>query len=125
MKPWNESGIGVVFLGGLIIAAIAGIAVLFFIKPAKKPIEKITGDKGWSWARTMFTTVIMAAMAGAMSVSFRDCGGNYDDLIESRAATIMKGLEQVSQSFNYMAIILGIWLLIFLALFIFLRRTPR
>jgi heme/copper-type cytochrome/quinol oxidase subunit 2 len=125
MKPWNETGIGIVFLGGLILAAIAGITVLFFIRPAKKPIEKITGNMGWSWAWIMFTTVIMAALAGAMSVSFRDCGGDYKDLMESRAATVMKGLEQVSESFNYMAIILGTWLLIFLALFIFLRRNPH
>ena len=59
---------------------------------------------------------MFAGLLGAMSVSFKNCHGNYDYLLKSRYETAMKGIEQVSTSFNYLAIILGFWLMIFIIL---------
>ena len=125
MKAWTETGIGIVFFTGLFIAAITGILVIIFLRPVKKPAEKIAGNYGWAWMRTFLTTVLIASLIGALSVSFRNCGGDYNYLLESRKETVMKGMEQVSSSFNYMAFTLGIWLLLFISLFIFYKKRSE
>ncbi len=116
MKPWTEFHIAVVYFAGLFIAILAGFVIVLYLRPLKFVINKITGNFDRLWTGSFKTTIMLAGLFGAMSVTFRDCHGNYDYLLKSKQALITKGLEQVSSSFDYLAIILGLWLLIFLIL---------
>ena len=122
MKPWTETEIGLVFFSGLLIALIAGAFVLFFLRPFKIPINKITASVSKIWSRSFITTLLLAGLIGALSVSFRDCGGKYDYLLKSKKETVMKGLQQVSSSFEYLSWTMGFWLVIFLVMFILVAK---
>ncbi|HYV92464.1 MAG TPA: hypothetical protein VE978_11790 [Chitinophagales bacterium] len=116
MKNWTEFHISIIYFTGLLVALGSSILTIFYLRPIKKTIEKITKGIDFFWDRSFKTTIILAGLLGAMSVSFRNCSGNYTYLLESRKETIAKGFEQVSASFNYLTIILGLWLIIFLIL---------
>jgi len=60
-----------------------------------------------------------------LSISFKDCEGNYDYLLESKTKTVMKGVEQVSTAFGYLAVFLGVWLLIFIMLFLMIKVKKK
>ena len=118
MNPWNESGIGIVYFAGILLSLIAGLVILNLMKPVKSPMEKISGKQGNWWLRTFISTLMIVSLAGALSVSFRDCSGNYDHLLQSRKQTVMKGMQQVSTSMDYLAWTLLFWLLLLLILYI-------
>ncbi|MCF8296989.1 MAG: hypothetical protein K9J13_05520 [Saprospiraceae bacterium] len=122
MKNWTEFHIGIVYFSGLIISIITGIVVLLYLRPIKSIIKKITGKLDFVWNTSFKISVLMAGFLGALSVSYRSCNGSYNLLIESRYETAMKGIEQVSVSFEHIAMILGIWLLIFLIFHLALNR---
>ena len=122
MINWGETGIGLVYFAGLLSAILLAIAVILFILPANKPVKKIVGKSGLSWTRTFITTIMLTVMLGAMSVSFRDCHGNYDKLLNSRKETLMKGLQQISAAMQYLAWVLLFWAIIFCILYI-LRKN--
>ena len=118
MRTWTEFHISVVYFSGLLIALVSGIVTIIYLRPIKETIHKITGKIEVLWNRSFKTTVMLAGLFGAMSVSFRDCNGEYSYLLRSRKETISKGLEQVSTSFDYLSLILGLWLIIFLILIV-------
>jgi len=119
MNNWTEFHISIVYFTGLAIALITSTLSVLYLRPIKTTIKKIIGKFDTIWTGGFKTTVILGGLLGAMSVTFKDCNGNYDDLLESRHETAMKGLEQISTSFDWLTIILGIWL----AIFIILRLT--
>lgn len=116
MRSWTEFHIAIVYFTGLLIALATAVLVLWYLLPLKSTIKKIVEKFESLWSGSFKTTIILAGLFGAMSVTFRDCDGNYDYLLFSKKATITKGLEQVSSSFDYLTIVLGIWLLLFLIL---------
>lgn len=116
MKDWSEFHIAIVYFAGLIIAITASISTVLYLQPFKIVIKKLTKKFDILWRSGFISTIIIAGLLGAMSVSFRNCNGEYDYLLKSENATISKGLEQVSSSFTYVALILGLWLIIFLIL---------
>jgi len=117
MNNWSELHIGIVFFTGLAIAVITGIFIIFYLRQAKVLIKKVTAFPA-IWNSSFKITVILSALLGAMSVSFRDCSGKYDYLLESRHETYMKGIEQISTSLHWITFILIIWLFIFIALWL-------
>lgn len=123
MKNWTEFHIAIVYYSGLIISVIVGVLILWYLRPNKTLIKKITERFGKIWNGSFKTTVVMSGLLGAMSVTFKDCDGNYDYLLKSPYNTAMKGVEQVSTSFDYLAIVLGIWLIVFVILRITLNRN--
>lgn len=123
MKNWTEFHIAIVYYSGLIISVIMGVLILWYLRPNKTLIKKITERFGKIWNGSFKTTVVMSGLLGAMSVTFKDCDGNYDYLLKSPYNTAMKGVEQVSTSFDYLAIVLGIWLIVFVILRITLNRN--
>jgi len=125
MNNWAEFQIGVIYFIGLLVALLASILSIWYLRPIRKPIKKITEKFGTLWNRSFKTTVILAGLLGAMSVTFKDCKGNYDYLLESRTKTVMKGLEQVSTSFDYLTIILGFWLVVFITLLLTLNKKNK
>jgi hypothetical protein len=118
MNNWSELHIGIVYIAGLLIGLLAGIAIIIWIQPLKVVLTKIAGKFEIIWTRSFKTTLVLAVLLGAMSVSFRDCYGNYAGLLGSGKTTLMKGFEQVSSSLGYLAVILGLWLFIFILLYL-------
>ncbi len=116
MKSWTEFHIALVYFAGLLVALVTSIMVVFYLHPFKSTIKKIAKRFDALWKGSFISTAILSGLLGAMVVSFRDCDGTYNYLLKSEQATIAKGLEQISSSFNYLAITLGLWLIIFIAL---------
>lgn len=116
MSTWTEFHISLVYFSGLLVALIMSILTVLYLRPVRATIKKIVGKLDIIWNGSFKTTVILGGLLGAMSVTFRGCKGNYDDLLESRHQTAMKGIEQISTSFDWLTIILGLWLVIFIAL---------
>ncbi|NVO10900.1 MAG: hypothetical protein HXX16_13125 [Bacteroidales bacterium] len=116
MKSWTEFHIAIVYFAGLFIALTTSILVVLYLQQFKSVIKKLTEKFDILWHRGFISTIIIAGLLGAMAVSFRNCNGEYDYLLKSENATISKGLEQVSSSFTYVSLVLGLWLIIFLIL---------
>ena len=123
MKSWTEFHIAIVYYTGLLIALLTSILAVLYLQPIKLTIKKITEKFDALWNSSFKTTIILAGLLGAMSVTFRDCDGNYDYLLNSKHETIKKGLEQVSSSFDYLATILSVWLIIFLILRLTVKKN--
>jgi hypothetical protein len=124
MGLWSELHIGIVYYTGLIIAIITGLLIILYLKQAKVIIKKITAIPRF-WSGSFKITVILSALLGAMSVSFRDCSGKYDYLLESKHETYMKGIEQISTSFQWIAFILILWLFIFSVLWLISKKHRK
>jgi hypothetical protein len=122
MNYWTDLHISIVYFTGLAVALILSVLTIMHLLPDKKIIKKITGKFDTIWTRSFKTTVLLGGLLGAMSVSFKDCSGNYDNLLESRHETTMKGIEQVSTSLDWLTIVLGLWLLIFVILRLTLKK---
>lgn len=116
MNNWTEFHIGIVYFSGLATAFIVSILTVLYLRPVRTIINKITGKLDKIWNGGFKLTVVLGGLLGAMSVSFKDCNGSYNDLLESPYETAMKGAEQVSATFDWLAIILGIWLVAFITL---------
>ena len=125
MKNWSELQIGIVYYAGLILAILASILVLVYLSPVKNTIKKISKRFNILWSVSFKTTILIAGLLGAIVISFRDCTGKYDYLLNSRVETLKKGFEQVSSSFKYLLIILILWLVIFLVLFLVQKKEKE
>ncbi|MBL4755646.1 MAG: hypothetical protein JKY52_18895 [Flavobacteriales bacterium] len=116
MNNWAEFHISIVYFSGLLIALITSVLSLLYLRPVRATINIITGQLATVWNGSFKMTVMLGGLLGAMSVTFTDCGGGYDKLVGSPYHSAIKGIEQVSSSFNYLAIVMGIWLIIFITL---------
>jgi hypothetical protein len=125
MKPWTETQIGLIFFGGLLAALITGVLAILYLRPFNNQINRITGGITKIWSHSFITTLMIAGLLGALSVSFRDCHGDYDYLLKSKKETVMKGLQQVSSSLDYLSWTIGFWLILFLVIFIVIRRKLK
>ena len=125
MNSWSEFQLGMVFFLGLIIAFISSTLIVLYLQPTIGLLSKITGKIGIFWNRSFKTSLLFVGILGAMSVTFTDCSGSYNYLLDSRNKSIMKGLEQVSASFDYLTWVLGLWLLFFVVLIIKRNRTQQ
>ncbi len=121
MNIWSELHIGIIYYTGLVISLLAIICVITYLKQIKSVFKKITTGPG-IWSSSFRVTVFLSGLLGAMSVSFRDCKGKYEYLLESKHETVMKGLEQVSVSFQWIAFILIFWFFLLIALWMISKR---
>ncbi len=112
----TENHIAAVYYSGLILSLVSVIIILLYLRPLKTVIKKITGRDTPLWTRSFKSSLVLAGLVGAMSVSFRDCAGSYDYLLDSGFLTVMKGFEQLSAAFEHLAFILLLWLVVFLAI---------
>ena len=116
MKAWTEFHIGLVYYSALLIAFIAGILSLLYLRPNKNILLKIVEKTGVLWSRSFVLTLTMAGILGAMSVSFTDCNTNYHKYLGQPQATIQVGLGQVSAGCSLIAFITRVWFFIFVTL---------
>jgi hypothetical protein len=121
MNNWTEYNIGIIYFAGLFIALFISILIIIYLRPIKSIMSKITNKFHILWNHSFKVTILLAGLLGAMSVSFKSCQ-EYDYLLESKYKTVMKGIDQVSTSFNYLVLILGIWFLFFLVLRLILKK---
>lgn len=115
MKSWAEFQIGVVYYSGLTVSFLIGVISLLYLKPFYY-IKLITEKSGSLWSYNFITTMLIAGLLGAMSVSFTDCGGTYDFLLDSKYATILRGLSQITTASMTYAVMLGVWFILLLAI---------
>lgn len=73
--------------------------------------------------RLFFIGIILPALVGFFSVSFRSCSKEtYVQIIADRSYLVAKNLEQLSTSLSYIVIALLLWGLIILGAFIINRN---
>lgn len=125
MKNWTEFHIGIVYYSGIIVSLLSAVLILIYLKPIKRIFAILQNKYKAIWSISFKTTIIIAGLLGAMVVSFRDCNGKYDYLLDSSYKTIHKGLDQLSSSFNYLLTILILWLVIFLVLFLVQKKEKN
>lgn len=125
MNNWTEHQIAIIYFTGLFISLITGVLIIFYLHSINIAIKKIAGKYYLIWKTSFKTTVILSGFLGAMSVSFRNCDGSYEHLLKSKPEAIVKGIQQVTTSFNYLAIILGIWFLIFIVMQLTLHKQIK
>ena len=122
MKNWTEFHIGIVYYSGLLLSLLAGLITVLYLSPVKSIFQKIVTKFEAFWRHSFKSSIILAGLIGAMSVSFKDCSGKYDYLLNSPEKTLIKGMEQISKSFEYVAFIIGIWLVVFIILSLILVK---
>jgi hypothetical protein len=115
MKSWTEFHIAVVYYSGLAASLLLGVLSLWYLYPFYY-IKKVTERFSALWTYNFVTTVLIAGILGAMSVHFTDCHGDYDNLLNSPSPTIFYGQMEISTASKAYAIILSVWLVIFIML---------
>ena len=112
---WTEFQIGLVYFGGLTITVCLGIAALIFLQPFRS-IKKLLATSGTFWSINLTSTILIAGLLGAMSVSFRNCKSGYSNLLDNPDDTIQLGLSQISHGCLSFTIMFCIWFLILITL---------
>jgi len=115
MKPWTEFHIATVYFSSIFISLSIGIFSLFYLKPFRN-IRKIIGNSENLWGYKFTITTLMAGLLGAMSVSFVDCNGSYEGLLDDQKKTIELGLAQIKATCISFGIMFGVWFLILMTL---------
>ncbi len=114
MTTWTELNIAVVYFSGLFFALLTGLMIVLYLNLNKEAIKLITEKFHKLWNSVFKSSIVLASLIGALSVNFRNCYGNYDYLLKSPQKTVIKGIEQVSNSFDWLTVLLGFWLLLFI-----------
>ncbi|HEY5689105.1 MAG TPA: hypothetical protein VIS27_12450 [Yeosuana sp.] len=116
MNAWSESNIAIVYFSGLFFALMSGLVIVFYLNSIKEAIKLITIKFNKLWNSIFKSSIVLASLIGALSINFRNCEGNYDYLLKSPQQTVIKGIEQVSNSFDWLTVLLGFWFLLFIIL---------
>ncbi|MEW6444077.1 MAG: hypothetical protein AB1640_24290 [bacterium] len=84
------------------------------------------GRLGRIFKRLFLLGIVLPAMAGFLSVSFRSCEvRTYAGIVANRSYLIAKNLEQLGASLSYIAIAIWLWGFLIAAGFLFIRRMER
>ena len=113
MNAWSESNIAIVYFSGLFFALIVGLVIVFYLNSTKEAIKLITIKFNKLWNSFFKSSIVLASLIGALSINFRNCEGNYEYLLKSPQQTVIKGIEQVSNSFDWLSVLIGFWFLLF------------
>jgi hypothetical protein len=72
-----------------------------------------------------FPWLLLPALLGFFSVSFRGCGKSYDGIIAERSYLIAINQEQLAAIFSHLAVALMGWGLVVLAVLIVIKRRQK
>lgn len=114
MNDWTSTQIALVYFGGIALAILAALFVLLYLKPCRKTIKDMWEKHGKAGLAGFKSSLIAAALLGALSVNYLDCSGEYEYLKQAGYESLSKGLEQVGRGLSLLAIAVGAWLLIFI-----------
>lgn len=113
-------------LVGLASLGLGWATYRFLRGPFAGTIERLAGNQLPRILHRLFAPgIVLAALAGFLSVSYRGCAGptKYADIIANRAYLVQKNYEQVATSFEYLAYALLGWALL-LTIALCLARRP-
>jgi len=113
MTSWSEINIAIVYFSGLFFALMTGLLIVLYMNSTKEAIKLITIKFDKLWNSVFKSSIVLASLIGALSVNFRNCEGNYDYLLKSPQQTVIKGIEQVSNAFDWLTVLLGFWFFLF------------
>lgn len=113
MNAWSESNIAIVYFSGLFFALMTGLLIVFYLNSTKEAIKLITLKFNKLWNGIFKSSIVLASLIGALAINFRNCEGNYDYLLKSPQQTVIKGIEQISNSFDWLSVLIGFWFLLF------------
>ena len=124
MTYWTSTQIAVVYFAGIALAILAAVLVLLYLKPCRRALLFIWTRfrKAGSWG--FKSSLIAAALLGALSVNYLDCSGEYEYLKESGHLVLTKGLEQIGRALVLLSITTGAWLLVFI-IRLLVNRHPK
>lgn len=114
MNYWTSTQIALVYFGGIALAILAAILVLLYLRPCRKAFSAIWSKYRKAGVLSFKSSVIAAALLGALSVNYLDCSGEYEYLKEAGYLTLSKGLEQIGRALGLLAIMVAAWLLVFI-----------
>lgn len=114
MNYWTSSQIALVYFGGIALAILAAILVLLYLRPTRKTFSVLWKKYRQAGLWGFKSSLIAAALLGALSVNYLDCSGEYEYLKEAGLLSLSKGLEQIGRALGLLAIMVGAWLLVFL-----------
>lgn len=122
MTYWTSTQIALIYFGGIALAILAAVLALLYIKPCRRAFLVIwtTFRKTSIWG--FKSSLIVAALLGALSVNYLDCSGEYEYLKESGYLVLTKGLEQIGTALVLLSITTGAWLLVFIIRMLVNRR---
>ena len=84
------------------------------------------GRLGLMFRRIAGPGIVLAAMAGFFSVTFRSCGKDtYEKIIADRSYLVAKNQEQLGTTMIYIAIALLVWALLVAVGFATLGKKPK
>jgi len=117
------------FTAGLISLGFAIFAYLYLRYGFVEIMQSVSGKHLFQIFRKLFLIgIVLPALFGFFSVSFRSCSRDtFDKIIAERAYLVAKNQEQLSSSLFYIVIALLVWgLILFGALFIIKQnKTPN
>ena len=117
------------FTAGLISLGFAIFAYLYLRCGFAEMMQSVSGKHLFHIFRKLFLVgIVLPALFGFFSVSFRTCSRDtYDKIIAERAYLVAKNQEQLSSSLLYIVIALLVWgLIVFGALIIMKHnKTPN
>jgi len=112
------------FAVGLLVLATA-LVVYVVLRPSFMGVVRASPSGHFAHIlRKLFSLgIILPALFGFFSVSFRSCERDtYEEIIAQRAYLVAKNQEQLSTSFSHMVVALLIWGLIALGVLFVIKR---
>ncbi|MFC1746856.1 hypothetical protein ACFLZR_00800 [Candidatus Neomarinimicrobiota bacterium] len=104
------------FVTGLAATGLAAGVWLYLRRPFGETMETIPARPfGGILRRLLVPGLVLPALAGFLSVSFRGCGMSYAGIIAERAYLVEKNQEQLGATMGYLAVAVVAWGLIVLA----------
>jgi len=111
------------FAVGLLAFAFAFATYLFLRHSFIAVTQAVSGKLSIILRRLFFISIILPALVGFFSVSFRGCSRTtYDQIIADRSYLVAKNQEQLSTSLSYIVIALLLWGIIILGAFIINKK---
>ena len=107
----NEKYLIISYFGVGLLSTVLGLATWMFLRRSFISIARTLKEKRFSrLLNSLFLPgLLLPALVGFLSVSFRGCGQSYSDIIADRSYLIAKNQEQLSGALWYIAAALIVW----------------
>jgi hypothetical protein len=98
------------FFVGLVSLSLGVAAYRVLRRPFRAIAEAVAGNvRSALLKRTLALSMIMAAVLGFLSVSYRGCGMSYQEIVKDRAYLVQKNREQLQGVSNWIVYAIFAW----------------
>jgi hypothetical protein len=114
------------FIVAFLCMSVSG-AVYVFLRRSFIALVSVLPTRGLSTIlrRTLFLGLVIPALLGFCTVSFKGCSvKTYDQVVEKRSYIVEKNQEQFSSSLRHLTYALFGWSLVILGAVILIRKDP-